>query len=326
MEIKTIYLESYGCSANRNSSEILSGILQRAGLFITINPDIADAAIINTCIVKGPTEQRMLSRIKQLKNKFSSKLIIAGCMPDVQAELIKQIAPEASLLGSHQIHKILASIRKLSEGKNSEFIEIENEIKLCMPKLRRDKIIGITQISEGCLGTCSYCITRFAKGKLFSYQEERIIKNIQQDIETGCKEIWLTSQDNASYGLDKGKYNLPNLLNTIMQIRGRFMLRLGMMNPNHTLKILDELIECYRDGKMFKFLHIPLQSGSNFVLRDMKRCYHAEDFLDIVKRFRDEFPFLMLATDIIVGYPTEREDDLKKTIKVIKQLKPATLI
>lgn len=323
-EIKNIYIETYGCSANQNNSEIIAGLLQQAGINIVKNMKIADVAILNTCIVKSPTEQRMQSRIKEMGKRFS-KFIVTGCMPDVDALLIRGLAPLASIVGSHNIHKICLAVRKISEGKRVEFLGKENEIKLCMPRSRKNSVIGITQILEGCIGECAYCITRFAKGKLFSYPKEKILQNIMQDLQSGCKEIWLTSQDNAAYGLDKGSYILPELLSEILELKGKFMLRLGMINPNHVLKILDKLIECYKNEKMFKFLHLPLQAGSNKVLKDMKRQYKVGDFQKIVKKFRAVFPTLTLSTDIIAGYPTETDEDFRESVEIIKETKPSIL-
>lgn len=325
MEIKNVYIESYGCSANLNNSEIIAGLLQRAGLFTVKNPKIADLAIINTCIVKGPTEKRMFLRIRELSKKFNAKLIVTGCMPDVLSNEIRKISPRSSLVGSHNIHEIAKAVKKISERKIVSLTGKKNEIKLCMPKINQNKIIGITQILEGCLGNCSYCITRYAKGRLFSYPKEKIIENVKNDLKNGCKEIWLTSQDNAAYGLDNGKNELPELLNEIISLKGKFFLRLGMMNPNNLSNILDKLIECYKSDKMFKFLHIPLQSGSDKVLRDMNREYKTKDFIKIIKKFKKEFPSLAISTDIIVGYPTETEKDFKDTLAIIREIKPSIL-
>lgn len=325
MEINNIYIESYGCSANLNNSEIIKGLLQQAGLFTTNNPKIADIAIINTCIVKGPTEERMFSRIKELTKSFGGRLIVVGCMPDVLADEIRKISPKVSLVGSHHMSEIAKAVRELSKRKIVCLIGQKNEIKLCMPKINTNKIIGITQILEGCVGNCSYCITRYAKGRLFSYPKEQVIKNVKNDLQNGCKEIWLTSQDNAAYGLDEEKADLPSLLNKVIELRGRFLLRLGMMNPNHLMQILEEMIECYKKEKMFKFLHIPLQSGSNKILKDMKRDYKKEEFVKIVKKFREEFPAITISTDVIVGYPTEREADFQDTLQIIRDTKPSVL-
>ncbi|MEM2089677.1 MAG: tRNA (N(6)-L-threonylcarbamoyladenosine(37)-C(2))-methylthiotransferase [Candidatus Pacearchaeota archaeon] len=322
-----IYIETFGCSANQNNTEIMSGLLERAGFNVTSNPEIAETALINTCIVKGPTEQRMCSRIEELCKKFS-KLIVAGCMVDVEKEKIKEIVRSTNrncvlaLVGVHNITKILNAVRALMEGRNAEFIEKEKEIKLGLPKKRKNPFVGITQIASGCLGECSYCYVRFAKGGLFSYPQEQILRNIEKDLMAGCKEIWLTSQDNACYGLDHGKQELPELLEKIFSLKHKFFLRLGMMNPNHVLPILDDLIEQYKNEKMFKFLHLPLQSGSNRILKLMNRKYSVEDFFKIINKFRKEIPEITISTDIIVGFPQETNEDFEETLNAMEKLEP----
>ncbi|MFH1307285.1 MAG: tRNA (N(6)-L-threonylcarbamoyladenosine(37)-C(2))-methylthiotransferase [archaeon] len=315
----SLYIETYGCSANQNNTEIMLGLIKSAGLEITNNPKIADLLIINTCIVKGPTENKIKRRISDLLN-LNKPLIIAGCMPSVRKFHGKNIY----LLGISHIRDILKLIRKISEGKYNkiEFLSKKNEVKLCIPKLSYRKKIGITQISEGCLGRCNYCITKLVKGNLFSYSEEKILENINQDLKSGCKEIWITSQDNASYGLDSGKYKLPELLSKILAIKGNFQVRLGMMNPNHVLPILSELIEIYKHEKMYKFLHLPVQSGSDKILLAMDRKYKAKDFLKIISKFKSEFPGITIGTDIIVAYPFESEQDFQDTKKLLQEVRP----
>jgi MiaB-like tRNA modifying enzyme len=212
----------------------------------------------------------------------------------------------------------------LIEGNASLLISKQKETHLCKPKNYKNKIIGITQLSSGCLGDCSYCIVKLVKGPLNSYPQEEILKNIQNDLDTGCKEIWLTSQDCSSYGLDmpQKKVFLPELLNKILAIRGKFQVRLGMSNPNHILPMVKELAEIYKNPKMFKFLHIPLQSGSDKVLSAMNRHYKAEDFIKIIKELKKEIPDITISTDIIVGYPTESKEDFEATVKVLEETRP----
>ena len=163
-----IYIETYGCSANQNNSEILVGLLTRNGFIVIQDPKLADAVIINTCVVKGPTEQKMRSAIQLYKNK---KLVVCGCMPDVEAKIIKEIAPKASILGTHHFKDIIRTIKKAIEGERIELIDKQDEIKLCQPKMPKNKIVGISQISEGCLGSCTYCYTKLAKEIFFHILE-----------------------------------------------------------------------------------------------------------------------------------------------------------
>jgi MiaB-like tRNA modifying enzyme len=316
-----IHIETYGCSANQNNGEIMAGLLSRNGFIIVNNEKIADICILNSCIVKGPTLQKMLSRISQLRKK---KLIVAGCMPDILSKQILKIAPKAALLGSHHVNEVVKAAKSLIERKQLILISKQPEIHLCKPKNYKNKVIGITQISEGCLGDCSYCIVKLVKGPLNSYPQDEIIKNIQNDLDSGCKEIWITSQDCASYGLDmpQKKVFLPELLSKILALKGKFQVRLGMSNPNHILPIAKELIELYKNQKIFKFLHIPLQSGSDKVLKTMNRRYSANDFIKIVNAFRKEIPSITISTDIIVGFPTESEQDFEETLKVLEETRP----
>ena len=262
-------------------------------------------------------------------------------MPEVRKFKEKNIY----LLGIHHIKDICKLIRKILENNydEKEFLLGRDEEKLCQPKIPQKNKVGITQISEGCLGNCSFCITKLAKGKLFSYPQEDILKNIQNDLNAGCKEIWITSQDNAAYGLDerfheakygiesasgvasKGSQKLPEIMNKILALKGKFQVRLGMMNPENVLPILNELIEIYKNKKMKKFLHLPLQSGSNKILKLMNRKYKVEDFLKIVNRFRIEIPDLFLSTDIIVGFPQESEEDFLASLKIIQEINPEKL-
>jgi len=316
-----IYIETYGCSANQNNGEIIAGLLERANHIIVQNEKNSDINILNSCIVKGPTLQKMLSRIKELSKK---KLIVSGCMPNVFSKQILKIAPKAALLGVQHINEIVKIVNSLLDNKPLQLLSKAENEPLCKPKNYKNKIIGITQISEGCLGDCSYCLVKLVKGNLHSYDSEKIIKNVQNDIDSGCKEIWITSQDCAAYSLDmpQKKFFLPELLKKILSLKGKFTVRLGMSNPNHILPILDELVEIYKNKKMFKFLHIPLQSGSDKVLKDMNRHYNAEDFKKIMNMLRTEISGITISTDIIAGYPTESEKDFEETIDMLSETKP----
>jgi MiaB-like tRNA modifying enzyme len=324
-----VYIETFGCSANQNNSEILAGLLKQSGYEITSNEKISDILIINTCIVKGKTESKIKRRIQDLSKLYPNKLmIISGCMPETDSNQLKKLNPKAILLGIHHVKDIVKLIKNFVDINphskiQNEFLSFQNEEKILLPKIPNNKLISIIQISEGCFGECSYCKVRLAKGKLFSYIEEKIINSIQSDLQSGAKEIWLTSQDCASYNLDKGTQQLPELLKKILSLNRRFKLRLGMMNPNHLYPILNEMIEIYKNPKIYKFLHIPIQSASNKILKDMKRPYTIEQIESIINKFKSEIPDISISTDIIVGYPTETEEDHKKNIEFIQKFKPS---
>ncbi len=315
-----IYLETYGCSANQSDSEIMMGLLKKEGYQIVNSPKKSDINILNTCIVKSPTENRMKHRIKKLK-KTNKPLIVVGCMPKTEQKVVEKLAPESSLIGPNSIHDISKVVEKTLKGKRIVEVKDIKKPKLSLPKIRINPIIDIVQVSTGCLGNCYYCQVKLAKGKLFSYSSKLILKQIKTSLKQGVKEIWLTSQDMGAYGKDRGE-SLPELLEKVGEIRGKFFVRVGMMNPNQVEQNLDELIQAYKSEKIFKFLHIPVQSGSDRILKKMNRYYTSQDFRKIVAKFREKFPMITFSTDVIIGYPGETEKDLQKTINLLKSVKP----
>jgi threonylcarbamoyladenosine tRNA methylthiotransferase CDKAL1 len=169
--------------------------------------------------------------------------------------------------------------------------------------------------------SCSYCITCKARGKLRSFPVAEIKNNVKDAIRQGCKEIRITAQDTASYGLDIG-LNLGVLLKEIVRLDGDYRVRVGMMNPYTLKKNFDEILNWFQNTKIYNFIHLPFQSGSNNILRKMNRKYTVEEFEVIVKKFRNIFPNLTLATDVIVGFPTESDEDFQKTVKLLETVKP----
>ena len=176
-------------------------------------------------------------------------------------------------------------------------------------------------ISSGCLNACSYCATKLAKGTVKSYPIDCIVNAVKYAAEHGAKKILLTATDTSVYGFDIGT-NLAELLKEVVKIKGDFKIRVGMMNPQHIKPFLNELVEVYKNPKIIKFVHIPVQAGSNRVLKDMRRGYTVEEFKEIVKKFRKEIPNITISTDIICGFPTETEEDFEKTIELVKEIKP----
>lgn len=314
-----VYAEAYGCSSNFADYEIALGLLKKVGFDIVDSVEKSDLNIIFTCAVKLPTLQRMIFRIKEL-TKLKKPLIIAGCMPKTDLEKIEKINPQACLIAPDQIEKIVDVAKAALERKKLSYLEDLKKPKINLPKFRKNPVIGITQVGRGCLSNCAYCVEPY-RGKLFSYPLEGIIEDIKAALKQGCKEIWLTSLDNGCYGFDL-KTNLAELLKEVCKIEGKFFVRVGMANPLHIKKILKELIETYKNEKIFKFLHLPIQSGSDKILKLMKRGYKVKDFIEIVEKFRKKFPNISLATDIIVGFPYENDSDFKKTLQLIEKVKP----
>lgn len=328
--IDYVYIENYGCSANLNNSEILAGILTANDYKLTNNINIAEIIIINSCIVKSNTENKIKRKIQDYANVYPDKLmIISGCMPQTDEKQIKKLNNNAILLGVNHYKDIINIIKdykenKLTKDKIKNYLSHSNEEKILLPKIPSNKLISITQISVGCLGNCSYCKIKLAKGDLYSYPMERILKSIESDLKNGAKEVWITSQDNSVYGLDfpENTHLLPELLNKILALPHRFKLRLGMMNPWNLYPIYNELIEIYKNPKMYKFLHVPIQSASDKVLLNMNRPYKIKIVKEMINKFRYVIPNLTFATDIITGYPTEIDTDHKLNLDFIKTFQP----
>ena len=320
MTKQKFYLETYGCSANVADGEIMAGLLKENSLISVEEPGKADVNIIVTCTVKTASSHRMMHRIKRLSSS-NRPLVVAGCMPKTERGLIENINPKVSLLGPEDLNRTVETVKAAIKGVQSIHLEGTILPNLLFPRMRRNQIIGIVKISSGCLGNCTFCQVKIAKGELTSYSPISINSEVKVALKNGCKEIWLTSQDNGCYGKDIGT-DLVSLSNSILSIKGDFKIRLGMMNPEYVHNMIDKLMSVLRDEKFFKFLHLPVQCGSNLVLKAMRRTHTVEDFINSVKRFRHDFPLSTLSTDIIVGYPTETEEDFQKTINLIKEIKP----
>jgi len=313
-----IYFEPYGCTLNYGESRIMEELVETAGYTIVREPDQADVLVLVTCTVIETTENKMLKQLQEF-SKYDKPVIVGGCMASVQAETVLDINPNAHLLPPDKIFEIPQMIESLNEKIDAPNEGIEDSVQEPLTS-----IDAIVPISNGCLGSCTYCITRLARGELRSYPQDDVLKSISNALDKGLFEIRLTAQDTAVYGLDR-QTNLPGLLKMINeQFSGSndFRIRVGMMNPNTTLPILDDLIEQYRSDLIFKFLHLPVQSGDDDILTDMKRGYKVQDFKDIVNKFRTEFPDLTLSTDIIIGYPGETEEQFNKSVELVKDIQP----
>ncbi len=313
-----IFVESYGCSASFADSEMISGLILNGGHTLVDNSSESDLNVVVTCSVKDATANKMIHRIKSLKSK---PLVVAGCLPKAEKENVEKFSENASLLGPNSLGKTLQVINSTLKGRKEIALEDSDLSKVGLPKVRLNPAVGIVEIASGCMSECTFCQTKISKGDLQSYRLGDIVRQVKTEINEGCKEIWLTSTDNGCYGFDIGT-DLPSLVNAVSEIPEEFMIRVGMMNPMYMPRIKEKLIESYDNDKVFKFLHIPVQSGSDKVLHDMKRGHTARTFLEIVKRARERFPEFTISTDIIVGFPSETKEDFEKTVELLDETRP----
>lgn len=317
-----IYIETFGCTFNQADSQIMAGLLQEEGNQLVDDVEDAEVLILNTCYVKQPTEQKVVNRIMKLQEAYPEKnFIISGCMVEIDQDKLEKIAPGASWVGPHKIISAPDMVKSVCAGETVRLTGFEDVNKVCLPKIRSNELINIIQICEGCDGYCSYCCTRIARGNLKSYPVELIKQEAERAVREGCVEVQLTAQDTAAYGKDSGT-SLSELVNAVTSVRGKFKVRVGMMHPKSVKNDVDELIRAFKSDKVYKFIHIPLQSGNDQVLSDMNRGHNVQEFLDIISQFRREIPEISISTDIIVGYPTEDEEAFQDTLKVIEEIQP----
>ena len=308
--MKKFYIEGYGCSLNIGETEQISFFLEKNNFKKTKILNDADFIIINTCSVKMVTEQRMLSRIKKFlgEKKQKTKIIITGCLAATNAQEIQKISQDLIVLDT-QLESLCSA---LGIKKKSFSPKISHK--------KSHKYISIIPISVGCLGNCTYCATKLARGQLKSFSIKEINTAFKIAIKES-KEVWITSQDLGCYGFDINT-NLIELLKTLLKNKGEYRIRLGMMNPNHFLKIKKPLIDLFEDDRLYKFLHLPIQSGSDKILKKMNRKYSVKEYLSCVNYIKKRFDDFTISTDVILGFPGETKTDFNKTINLLKKTKP----
>ena len=304
------YVATYGCSLNKADGEQLKGFLAGKGASFC-KPGDADLLVINTCAVKQVTEQRMLSRIERLSKlmeKTGKKLVVTGCLPKVSPHRIAEAAPDALQVGP--------SLAEFSEKMGWP----RTEGGPLNPKLRDNQFTSIIALNKGCASHCSFCATKLARGTVGSYDAEELVQQFRHAV-AETPEVWLTSPDTGAYGMEKGT-NLPKLVQRLLETPGKYLVRVGMMNPQHLLRWVDDYLDLFEDERLYRFFHVPVQAGSPRMLDLMRRGYKVEDFLEACGAIRKRYPDAMISTDAIVGFPTETEDEFRETMDVVERVQP----
>ncbi|MBR4348707.1 MAG: MiaB/RimO family radical SAM methylthiotransferase [Fibrobacter sp.] len=267
--------------------------------------DMPEAIYLNVCTVKGN-----VGALKLLRTAFEMfpdvPLFITGCAPkDFREEALK-VTDKVVFTNLEEIHGQAGNDNGAVKGNT----------------LRESPFVGIVNIEEGCLDACAFCSTHLVKGRLRSFAPEVIEQQVRDLVADGCLEIQLTGQDCACYGFDIGT-NLAILTQGILaHVPGNYRIRLGMGNPRHLFGYADSLLECFQDNRLYKFIHIPVQSGSDNVLKAMNRRHTASDFRHLAEEFNTRFPLATLSTDLIVGYPGETDSDFRETLRLLEETRP----
>ncbi len=329
---ESFYVETYGCTSNKADSYIITNVLIKAN-YIQTSLESAQFLIINTCAVKEQTENKIKARLEYLHKQFHKNLkkhiVIAGCLPHIAPnyiETIKKIIPSfAAIIDLNNIIELPEIFQKIKSGEKNLVFKSNKSIDKAKYYINHPpgKITGVIPISEGCLGSCTYCCVKNARGKLNCYNPDSIVKNVEYQLKQGIKQIYLTSQDCSTY--QHNQTTLANLVESIVSLNYKFFLRIGMINPSFLIENTEQLISIFILPKVYQFLHIPIQSGSNKILKEMGRKYYISDIIDKIELLRTEFPNLTISTDIICGFPGETEYDFFRTINFIKWLKPEIL-
>jgi MiaB/RimO family radical SAM methylthiotransferase len=291
---KAVFIETFGCTYNYGDSRKLIEVLRNQGCLIVESPDYADVAIVNSCMVIEKTSRKVLRAIAAFHEK---ELYVTGCMPAVEPGRIAGIS-NAVCIPPVCIHELYREVLTIPPGST-----------------------GIVQIARGCRGRCTYCVTRLARGTLCSFPKEDIIREVEGYARSGAAEIQLTAQDVSSWGMDTNE-TLPDLLLDLVEVPGNFRIRMGMMNPGTLRNIVPGLLEVLDHEKLFKFIHMPIQSGSDLVLDRMARGYHVRDAVAIMETIRGRYQDCSLMTDMIVGFPQETDDDFFASLATIREIAP----
>ena len=317
------YLETYGCSLNAADSDIIVGRLEAIEGMRVKNISDAELILLNTCGVKEPTEDKIIHRLEELAHE-TTPIVVTGCLPKISLDRVEKAIPGyAALLGPQSVETLASIVPRILEGERGiRHIESDDTYKLKWFAGPPDSVICTIPICEGCLGSCAYCAVKFARGMVRSYSIEDIHQKIERCVHLGYREIRLTSQDAAVYGSDTGE-TLAGLLQSVSSIEGSHKFRLGMFNPNIVMSSINDFLESMDNEHFFKFFHIPLQSGSDRLLKTMKRRYIVSDWESVVQRVRKRFKDATIATDIIVGFHGESESDFEQTLELIQRLKPS---
>lgn len=294
---------SQGCAANFGDGEKIARILSRKfRTTFSIPTDEAPVAFyLNVCTVKG--NSGALKLLREAHEAYpQASIFITGCAPKDFREDAAKVVPN-----------ILFTTLK----------DLESQSELAEPSvLRASPFTGIVNIEEGCLDACAFCSTHLVKGRLHSFAENFIVEQVQRLVSDGCKEIQLTGQDCGCYGFDTGT-NLAELVQKILvHAPGDYKLRLGMGNPRHVLTYAEALLDCFADDRIYKFIHVPVQSGSEQILKAMNRRHTARDYATLAQAFRTRFEKFTLSTDMIVGYPGETDEDFRATMDLLQETRP----
>ena len=323
MAVVKVYVETFGCTLNRFDTQTMVSYILEEGYKLSNDPQDSDVIVLNTCGVKKQTEDKIISYINKLRREVDGQpIIVTGCLPLINYRRLRNECRLDAVLGPSPGKYIVEAIRYVLNGEYYEKLKMD---EVSVPLSLENKVSTPIAVSFGCLDNCSFCGTKNARGSVKSLPIEDVVKLVKKAIDGGSKEILLTSVDLGAYGFDlKPRKNIIDLIRNIRKIDGDYIIRLGMMNPRWVYKYLDDLIEIFSEnGHIYHFLHIPVQSGSDRLLKIMNRGHGTQEYLESVDRLRKEIgKHFTVMTDIIVGHPGETDEDFEMTINLLRESRP----
>lgn len=322
---KFYHIVTYGCQMNVHESEKIAGILSELGYKHCDSPEQADIVVFNTCCIRENAENHAFGNIGMLKKLKSRRkdmlIVVGGCLPQQlnKAENLHEKFPYVDIIfGTHNLHN-LKELIKLKLGRKKTVIQIdEREGEICEDDkpLRTSYPNAWVNIMYGCNNFCSYCIVPYVRGRERSRSSEKIIEEVRSLVAEGYKEITLLGQNVNSY---RGELTFPQLLERIALIEGKFRIRFMTSHPKDFSRELIDVMAKY-PKKICRCLHLPVQSGSDRILREMNRRYTSADYLEKVRMLKAAIPECAVTTDLIVGFPGETDGDFKDTLKLVKEV------
>lgn len=325
---KAFYLETFGCQMNVVDSERIAALLEGIDYAQVDSAEQADLVVLNTCSVRDRAERKVyghLGRFKPIKDR-RPKLIIAvgGCVAQQEGERMLEKVPYLDLVfGTHNVHRLPEMVQQVeSERRRSsatEFLDRETRLNLFPQRSVKEAVTRFVTVMQGCDNFCSYCIVPYVRGREISRPSSEIIAEIEGLVQQGVREVTLLGQNVNSYGLkETGELSFAGLLKRVDAIDGLERLRFATSHPKD---MTDELIDCFGNlEKLCRHIHLPVQSGSDRILKMMNRGYTAEEYLQKVERLKKICPELRLTTDIIVGFPQETEEDFQATLDIVARV------
>ena len=323
-DTKKVFLKTYGCQMNVADSERIKSVLLKDGYQETAKPEEADFIILNTCAVRKHAEDRAFARLNSLKHykRENPKVIIGlfGCIPSLYGEKLLEEFPHLSILcGPKGIGEIISLLQKAKKGEKAVSLNEKNSFFDDRCILTEKKAVFLP-IMQGCDNFCSYCVVPYTRGRERSKPSRQIMEEAENLVRQGVREIMLLGQNVNSYG--KGlaeKIDFAGLLKLVSKIKDLEKIKFMTSHPKDISQNLLEVIAS--SEKIEKRLHLPVQSGSDFILKRMNRGYTTADYKKIVENIRNLTPKISLSTDIIVGFPGEKEEDFQQTLKLLTEIR-----